>query len=182
MERWERERILGEWGVRDGSVRDVAERQALERALEGAPFAGQPLRPRRRNFHTDAAAYVASLGGPLPYMRRLRAIHDETGAHETELARAWGELALRCGGDAAVFERRWHRMAEGWNFVAVNELIERHNRNYPAEARLPMDPRTGDFALVNGKPYRRRPLDADWVLERFPPVVGAALAAGAEAA
>jgi hypothetical protein len=32
-----------------------------------------------------------------------------------------------------------------------------------------MDPSTGDFALVNGRPYRMAPLDAHWVLERFPP-------------
>ena len=50
----------------------------------------------------------------------------------------------------------------------MNELIDRHNRWYPAESRLPMDPRTGDYALVNGRSYRRRPLDASWVLERFP--------------
>jgi hypothetical protein len=31
-----------------------------------------------------------------------------------------------------------------------------------------MDPRRGDYALVNGRDYRLAPLDADWVLERFP--------------
>ena len=31
-----------------------------------------------------------------------------------------------------------------------------------------MDPRRGDFALVNGRDYRLRPLDAAWALERFP--------------
>jgi len=36
------------------------------------------------------------------------------------------------------------------------------------------DVRTGDFALVNGKPYRRPALDAAWVLERFPPALEAA--------
>jgi len=51
----------------------------------------------------------------------------------------------------------------------VNELIERHNRNFPAEARLPMDPRTRDFVRVNGRPYVREPLDARWILSRFPP-------------
>jgi len=50
----------------------------------------------------------------------------------------------------------------------VNELIRQHNLWYPAEAKLPMDPRTRDFVLVGGRPYRRRPLDASWVLERFP--------------
>jgi hypothetical protein len=31
-----------------------------------------------------------------------------------------------------------------------------------------MDPRTGDFVAVDGTSYRRRRLDAGWVLERFP--------------
>jgi hypothetical protein len=31
-----------------------------------------------------------------------------------------------------------------------------------------MDPRTGEHVLVNGRDYRLRPLDADWVLARFP--------------
>ena len=55
-------------------------------------------------------------------------------------------------------------------FAEVNDLIERHNRWYPIEARLAMDPKTGDYALVNGRDYRLDPLDAEWVLERFPPV------------
>jgi hypothetical protein len=31
-----------------------------------------------------------------------------------------------------------------------------------------MDPRTRDFVRINGRPYQREPLGADWVLERFP--------------
>jgi hypothetical protein len=50
----------------------------------------------------------------------------------------------------------------------VNDLIDRHNRYYPVESRLPMDPKTRDFALIAGEDYRRRPLDAAWALERFP--------------
>ena len=55
-----------------------------------------------------------------------------------------------------------------WSFDEVNALIEAHNRYYPAESRLPMDPRTRTYALVGGEDYRRRPLDAAWALERFP--------------
>jgi hypothetical protein len=40
-----------------------------------------------------------------------------------------------------------------------------------------MDPRRGDFALVNGEDYRRPPLDAAWVLERFPAELDRARAA-----
>jgi hypothetical protein len=51
----------------------------------------------------------------------------------------------------------------------VNELIERHNRNFPAEARLAMDPRTRDFVRINGRPYERELLGEEWILVRFPP-------------
>jgi len=63
--------------------------------------------------------------------------------------------------------RLWRATAETWSFAEVNELIERHNRNFPAEARLPMDPRTRDFVKINGRPYQRQLLDADWILGRW---------------
>ena len=99
-------------------------------------------------------------------MQRLRAIHDETQEHEARLREAYRTLAAEC--DGAAFARRWRELASRWRFDAVNELIDRHNRWFPIESRLPMDPRTGDFALVGGEPYWKRPLDAAWILERFP--------------
>ena len=36
----------------------------------------------------DAGSYLASLGGPLPYMARLREIEALTDRHERELAEA----------------------------------------------------------------------------------------------
>ena len=60
------------------------------------------------------------------------------------------------------------RYAERWDFTGINELIDKHNRYYPIEARLPMDPRTRDFVKVGGRPYQREPLDASWILAQFP--------------
>ena len=174
MDRREREQILGEWGIGYESARARKERAADERDLAGSPLVGRPLPGRVRNFRIDPERYIASLGGPLPYMVRLRAIEEETLAHAEGLERAWRELAATCDGDAARFERTWRGVAAGWSFAAVNVLIERHNRYYPVEARLPMDIRTGDFALVNGESYRKRPLDTSWVLDRFPPVLSLA--------
>ncbi|MDQ3873941.1 MAG: hypothetical protein M3322_00095 [Actinomycetota bacterium] len=174
MERREREQILGEWGVRDPNPPEQAQVRRLEADLEGSPLHGKPLPHRLRNFRPAVDGYVASRGGPLPYMRRLREIEVETAAHEERLADAWRALARECRADASTFARRWRALAERWNFSEVNDLIERHNRWFPTEARLPMDPRTGDFVPISGKPYRRRPLDAEWVLRRFPPVVSAA--------
>ena len=177
MEAWERKNVLGQWGVRDENARERRERKILERELEGAPYRGRAVKPQRNFFQPSPESYVTSLGGPLPYMVRLREIEVETRAHEEALARAWRELAAECGRDADAFERRWRRFASRWNFTAVNELIDRHNRFYPAEARLPMDPRTRDFALVNGRPYRRERLGPEWILARFPPRHGPAQAA-----
>ena len=112
-----------------------------------------------RNFRPAADSYIAALGGPLPWMQRLREIETLIEEHERQLAQAREEL----GPGSA-----WQEAVERWDFGNVNELIDRHNRYYPAESRLPMDPRTGDFVLVNGHPYRRAPLDAAWALDRFP--------------
>lgn len=177
MERWERERILGEWGVRDGTVRSRAEGRTLEEDLEGSPLKGKPLPRRLRNFTHDAASYITSLVGPLPYMQRLREIHDLTAIHERRLAETWAALAAECDGDERAFARRWREHAQRQSFFEVNDLIDRHNRNFPIETRLPMDPKTGDFALIAGESYRRRVLDAGWVLERFPPELGLVRAA-----
>jgi hypothetical protein len=167
VKRREREAIMKQGVHRPETPRDRAERAALEEDLAGNPLAGAPLRQRLRNFRPDATAQLAALGGPLAWMRRLRAIEDAIELHESQLAEAREALRVECS-DAERFERKWQECAERWNFHEVNDLIERHNRHYPAESRLPMNPRTGDFVLINGKPYSREPLDAAWVLSRFP--------------
>jgi hypothetical protein len=177
VHRKEREQILGEWGLRDETSRERDAAAQLQQDLEGSPVKGKPIRGRLRNFRPAVDSYVASLGGPLAYMQRLRQIELETEQHEQRLGETWRELAEECAGDTRAFGERWRRTAQRWSFAAVNDLIERHNAWYPAEARLPMDPRSGDFVLVGGRPYRRRLLDAAWILERFPPELELARAA-----
>ncbi len=154
------EEILGEWGVRDVTPPSARERELLKHERELNPLVGEPLRRRITNFRAEPDRYLASLGGPLPYMRRLRAIDDQIDAQLERLA----ELRAAYADDAA----GWRRLAARWDFGALNELIELHNLYYPIEARLPMDPRSRDFVTVGGRSYRRAPLDAAWVLARFP--------------
>jgi hypothetical protein len=169
VEKRERDAILRQGVTRAETPRDRREREALEEDLRENPLAGAPLRQRVRNFRPDAGAQLQALGGPLAWMRRLREIEVAVGLHEQQLAETYAALRAESGSDAARFAREWRALAAGWNFDEVNELIERHNRHYPAESRLPMNPRTGDFVLVNGRPYTREPLDAEWILSRFPP-------------
>ena len=158
MRRTRAEEVLGEWGVRDVTPDQLRERRQVESDTDN-PHTGKPIRRRLRNFKPEADNYVASLGGPRPYMQRLRQIEADTERHLERLAEAYAESH-----DAEA----WRRTAERWNFSEVNDLIDRHNRWYPLEARLPMDPRSRDFVKIGGRPYQREPLDMAWILERFP--------------
>jgi hypothetical protein len=154
------EDVIGEWGVRDVTPPSQAERRRLLRENEYNPLTGSALPRRIRRFRAEADRYLASLGGPLPYMQRLRQIDDAIEEHAERLAQAYAELGDDPDG--------WRRLAERWDFTEVNDLIERHNRYYPIEARLAMDPRTRDYVKIGGRSYRREPLDAAWILSRFP--------------
>jgi hypothetical protein len=168
VERREREAIMRQGVSRSETPRDRREREALVEDLKGNPLAGEPIRRRLINFRPDASAGISALAGPTAWMRRLRAIELAIDAHELALAETWLGLREAVGGDPARFGEAWQALAESWDFSDVNDLIERHNRHYPAESRLPMNPRTGDFVLINGRPYTREPLHAAWILERFP--------------
>jgi hypothetical protein len=177
VEKAERDAILRQGIVLPETPRQRREREALEEELRAPDLHGRPLAPRLRNFRPLADSYLAAARGPLAYMLRLHEIEVRTAEHEERLAEEWHALALECGREVARFEREWRDVAARWSFDEVNDLIERHNRWYPTESRLPMDPRTGDFALVNGRDYRLPPLGADWILERFPAVLARAIAA-----
>jgi hypothetical protein len=154
------EEIIGEWGIRDVTPPSQAERRKLAAEHELNPLTGGALPRRIRRFRADPDTYLVSRGGPLPYMQRLRQIDDAIAEHEARLAEAYAAS----GGDRAA----WRRVAERWSFSEVNDLVARHNRWYPIEARLAMDPRTRDYVKIGGRSYRREPLDLAWILERFP--------------
>lgn len=166
MRREERESLLREHVPRAQTARERRQLEGLDEDVRSSPLRGRPLPLRLRNFRPAADGYLASLGGPLPYMLRLREIETLVDAHERALEAERDRLVAELPAEALV--RAWRDVAERWSFDEVNDLIGRHNRWYPVEARLPMDPRRGDFALVNGRDYRLVELDAAWVLDRFP--------------
>ena len=124
------------------------------------PLTGAPLRRRLRRFQAEADRYLASLGGPLPYMQRLRRIEEETAAVREQLAEATNST----GDDPAELAsaRRALGLRRGQRADRAPQPLV-----YPIEARLPMDPRSRDFVPVGGRPYRRERLDAAWVLEQL---------------
>jgi hypothetical protein len=175
VEKAERDAIMRQGIVLPETPRDRGERAALEEDLLANPSRGKPLPLRLRNFRPRADSYLAAARGPLHYMLRLHEIEVRIDDYAAELRDRWHALASECEGDAPRFGQRWRAEAHRAVFTEVDALIERHNRWYPVESGLAMDPRTGDYALVNGRDFRLRPLDAAWVLERFPPSLERAL-------
>jgi hypothetical protein len=191
--------IMSQGAIRPETSRDREERRVLDADLATSPLKGEPLLLRPRHFRPDPEATLRAMSGPPRFMRRLREIEDGIEWHEVFLEDAWRTLArdvqdanefarrwedttgtwrfariiAKEAADPDEFVRRWKETAETWRFNRINKLIDQHNRNFPIEARLPMDPRTRDFVRINGRPYQRRRLDAEWALERFPADRGA---------
>ena len=169
MNKSERDAILRQGVVLPETPRERRQLAALEEDLESIALRGKPLPVRARAFRPSAEAYLVATRGPLPYMLRLREIEQRTAELEDSLRESREALATDCADERERFRREWVSRVQALRFDDLNDLIDRHNRWYPVESRLPMDPRRGDYALVNGRDYRLEPLDAAWVLERFPP-------------
>ena len=124
---------------------------------------------------TEARMAALAIGGAPAWSRRLRRIDTLVDEALAQLETAWRQLARAWRGKPAAFAAEWRDYASRVDFTRVDELIRRHNLYFPAEANLAMDVHTGDFIGLGGGDYRRQPLDAAWVLERFPANLESAL-------
>ena len=126
---------------------------------------GRSLSRHARQYQRSLEDYLKTGHRPR-WMERLGEIEHLVARERRRLERAYREL--RASTPPEEFGQRWRETAEGWSFDDVNLLIEQHNDWYPIERQLPMDARTRDYVLIHGRSYRHEPLDAAWVLERFP--------------
>ena len=141
--------------------------RVIGRGLEEAEGIGKPLAERTRQRQRTIEAYLKS-GAPPRWMERIGDIDRGIANEQRRLRRAYLRLSEVCGDDPAEFAARWRAKAESWSFGELNELIAVHNEWYPVERDLPMDFRTRDYVLINGRTYRREPLGPAWILQRFP--------------
>jgi hypothetical protein len=148
-------------------------------SLQQAPDRREPRRARRPlpsavGGPVDTTAYLtASLGMPR-WLERLQELEGLVRETEGRLRMRRRELAAELAGQPERFAERWRQIVARWDFGAVNELVDQHNRYYPVERKLPFDIRRRDYVDMWGIGWRRRPLDADWALAAFPPDLDAA--------
>jgi hypothetical protein len=146
--------------------RSAAER-VVKRDLDASTGLGAPISSRARMSQRTVEAYLKAGVRPR-WMERIAEIDHSIAAQRRRLARAYRLMREECDGDAALFARRWREFASRCRFEELNELIAQHNDWYPIERDLPMDLRTRDYVLINGRSYRRQLLSPEWVLEQFP--------------
>jgi hypothetical protein len=104
-----------------------------------------------RNFTLSSEARVrAAVSGPLAYMKRLRVIEDLEKAIVDRLSECCKKAAT-----LGIEPRSFARAAAPTGALArLDDLVDRHNRWYPVEANLPIDPRTGQLLDRDGTPWQ----------------------------
>jgi hypothetical protein len=146
--------------------RSAAER-LVKRDLDETTGIGRPLSSRARMSQRSVEAYLKAGVRPR-WMERVSEIDHAIAALKQRLARSHRALREECGDDRELFAELWRAFAQRCRVDELNELITQHNDWYPIERDLPMDLRTRDYVLINGRSYRRPQITPQWVLEQFP--------------
>ena len=158
--------------MHDPSDSSIDDRTTVERLLakdlDEVDGLGRPLSRRARHAQRSVEAYLKAGGRP-QWMERVMEIDRRIAAERRRHEAAYRELRAECGEDPEAFAARWSERARAFSFdEELNQLIAQHNDWYPIERDLPMDLRTRDYVLVNGRSYRRPVLDSNWLLSEFP--------------
>ena len=111
--------------------------------------------PRNLTITTEATVHALSIGVP-SYAARRRRIEDGIDDLLSFLEEHADKLAER-GASPAEITRATAAAAQRIDFSALNRLIAAHNRFYPIEANLPVDPKTGAFVVRRDTPFETEP-------------------------
>jgi hypothetical protein len=110
----------------------------------------------QRNFPLSMEERVRGAAGPPAWSVRRRRIEDLEERLVTGLFAVWADAVAAHPGDRWAAVDELTVAARALDLAPLNTLIDRHNRYYPCESNLPMDPRTGAY-LERGRPWRPTP-------------------------
>ena len=159
--------VVSEDARRDRPELSAVERR-VQRSLDGENRHGRPIPTEELHRERSVESYLR--GAVMPrWMERLRDIESGTRRHRSRLAADHAWLREQHPDDPEAFARRWRALVQARSFDDVNDLVRDHNEWYPVERRLPIDPQTGEYVLIAGRPYTREELTVAWALSLFPP-------------
>lgn len=129
------------------------------------PLHGRPLPRRPGSGPPTIESVILAAGGPPRFAERLAEIDRLTRDARRRASEMRSALERIYGAGSPLARARLRRALLDLDLSRANRLIDQHNRYYPIERRLPMDPLTGDYVPVAGGDYRRDALDASALLE-----------------
>ncbi|MCW2993429.1 MAG: hypothetical protein JWQ18_924 [Conexibacter sp.] len=140
----------------------------VQRSLDGEHRRGKRISTEELQRERSVENYLR--GALMPrWMERLREIQSGTERHRSRLATDYAWLREQHADDPERFAREWTALVRDRSFDDVNGLVQDHNEWYPVERQLPIDPSTGEYVLIAGRPYTREELTPEWALAQFPP-------------
>lgn len=149
-----RDRLTGEKLASQGLPKDVK---------------GKPLKIPQVNFTVSLESKVRSMFGPPHFATRARRIENLTRKLMDDLAAEYAGMIERFREDPDTFDREWNRLVRSVELDKLNDLIEKHNKYYPIEANLQIDPESG-APLLGSVPWKPKDkISTELLLERFPP-------------
>jgi hypothetical protein len=130
-------------GILGSTKANLRVRSRRARRVQEKNYPAAMTDPAAARALADEQRMRALVMGPPAFMRRLRAIED------------FEEVILRA------LRRRDEATPEGPSFpegsyAKLLSLVAAHNKFYPVEANLPINPKTGEMLDRNGKPWRPR--------------------------
>jgi len=120
---------------------------------KSTPPPAETLTPQVNFTLTTEDRVRAVASGPPAYIRRLRAIEDL----EEGIVRVLVETCEEAIAQSLDPEGHARSAAPLRALERLNDLVARHNRWYPIEANLPLQPRTGELIDRTGQPWRPQP-------------------------
>jgi hypothetical protein len=134
----------------------MGEREKEKQAARNGPGDGAMLSTfaPARNFTIPLAARVRAAAGPPAYAvrkRRIEDLEDELLAALREVLTTSPEVPLEIARRTFESDRSVSR-----RLGELTTLVAAHNRYYPVEANLPLDPKTGAL-LERGGPWKPLP-------------------------
>lgn len=120
--------------------------------------------PRNFSLNVDERIRALTIGAPA-YAIRKRKIEDNEDLWVRTLVELHETLTAK-GRSVDEIDRALHDKARTFDYAKQNALVAQHNRWYPVEANLRIDPKTGGY-LVYGRPWRQETeYTAERILER----------------
>ena len=126
-----------------------------------------------RNFSLSVGERIRALtiGAPA-YATRKKSVEDLEERYVRTLVALHGSLVAR-GLDDGAIARALLDKAQTFDLKRLNALIATHNRYYPIEANLPIDPRSGEYLVYGRRWFPEEPFTPERLVDRAQAIVAA---------